>query len=351
MVPVVLRPYSGEILYSWLARTAAVYGVDHSDLLGFPATPWDLLAAPAPETLRGLAEFTRMPETALADLTIAGTDLPQRWWSIRQITPDPFAPNMEYTYHPTITFCRLCLWNDFITDGNEYLRLKWMAAVPTICPSHRVPMEDSCNFCSAWGLPISERTSRGFRFVCADCKRPFASPQIIGRTTLSPEILILLEFEAALRDALKNERNLRFPGAWIGPKSFLQMVEDLSWLLTRRTEGNGRLFVHHLNRTVFHISRRLYCLPQSRPWLGDFDARNRLGLLSYIAALVGGRWIRERLFLNPSPGHSGMAEALTWLCSSDRSTLRHRVAAWPQIGRNTVFTAAYIQLMQDLYTN
>jgi len=30
MVPVVLRPYSGEILYSWLARTAAVYGVDHS---------------------------------------------------------------------------------------------------------------------------------------------------------------------------------------------------------------------------------------------------------------------------------------------------------------------------------
>jgi len=108
MVPVVLRPYFGEILYSWLARTAAVYGVDHSDLLGFPATPWDLLAAPAPETLRRLAEFTRMPETALADLTIAGTDLPQRWWSIRQITPDPFAPNMEYTYHPTITFCRLC---------------------------------------------------------------------------------------------------------------------------------------------------------------------------------------------------------------------------------------------------
>jgi hypothetical protein len=117
-----------------------VYGVDHSGLLGFPATPWGLLAAPAPDTLRRLAEFTRMPETALADLIIAGTDLPQRWWSIRQITPDPFAHNMEYTYHPTITFCRLCLWNDFITDGNEYLRLKWMAAVPTICPLHRVAM-------------------------------------------------------------------------------------------------------------------------------------------------------------------------------------------------------------------
>ena len=128
--------------------------------------------------------------------------------------------------------------NDFITDGDEYLRLKWMAAVPTICPLHRVPMEDSCNFCSAWGLPISERTSRGFRFVCADCKRPFASPQIIGRTTLSAEIRIRLEFQPALRDAL-NERNLRFPGAWIGPKSFLQMVRRFV-LVTHEKDGRKR---------------------------------------------------------------------------------------------------------------
>ena len=83
-------------------RVARYYG--KRILLSFPATLWDLLAAPAPETLRRLAEFTRMPETALADLTIAGTDLPQRWWSIRQITPDPFAPSMEYTYHPTVVF-------------------------------------------------------------------------------------------------------------------------------------------------------------------------------------------------------------------------------------------------------
>ena len=336
---VVLRPYSGEILYSWLARTAAVYGVDHSGLLGFPATPWDLLAAPAPETLRRLAEFTRMPETALADLTIAGTDLPQRWWSIRQITPDPFAPNMEYTYHPTITFCRLCLWNDFITDGNEYLRVKWMAALPTICPLHRVPMEDSCNSCSAWGLPISVRTGRGFRFVCADCKRPFASPQISGKTTPSPENIVLLEFETAFGEALKNQRSLRFPGASIGPKYFLQMVEDLFWLLTRKTVGYGRLFVHHLHRTVFRISPRLYYRPQSRPWPGDFDARNRLGLLSHTAALAGGRSIREQLLLASAGRYYGMTEALTWLCSSDRSNLRQRVEAWPQIQRNTVFSA------------
>jgi hypothetical protein len=189
--------------------------------------------------------------------------------------------------------------------------VKSLVRVPTICPLHRVPMEDSCNSCSAWEPPIAVRTSRGFRFVCADCKRHLASPQIRGKTTPSPENIVLLEFEAALGEALKNERNLRFPGASIGPKYFLQMVEDLFWLLKRRAEGNAQLFVHHLHRTVFRISRQLYYLPQSRPWLGDFDARNRPGLLSHIAALAGGRSIRERLLLDPAPRHCGMTEALT----------------------------------------
>jgi hypothetical protein len=158
-----------------------------------------------------------------------------------------------------------------------YLRVKRMAAVPTICPLHHVPMEDSCNACSAWGLPISVRTSRGSRFVCADCKRPLASPQISGKTTPSPESIALLEFEATFGEALKNQRNLLFHGASIGPKYFLQTVEDLFWLLTRRAEGNAQLFVHHLHRTVFRISQRLDYLPQSRPRPGDFDARTGSG--------------------------------------------------------------------------
>ncbi len=342
MVPVILRPYSGEILYSWLARTTAVYGVDHSGLLGFPTTPWDLLAAPAPETLRRLAEFTRTPETALADLTIAGTDLPQRWWSIRQITPDSFAPNVEYTYHPTITFCRLCLWNDFITDGNEYLRLKWMAALPTICPLHCVPMEDSCNSCSAWGLPISVRTSRGFRFVCADCKRPLASPQIGSTTTASPGEHSLTRVRSSVPGCTQERKESAVPGRIDWPQVFLADGRRFV-LVTHEEDGRKRqLFVHHLHRTVFRISRRLHYLPQSRPWPGDFDARNRLGLLSHIAALAGGRSIRERLLLARARRHSGMTQALSWLRSSDRRALRRRVAAWPQIQRNTVFSADYI---------
>jgi hypothetical protein len=78
---------------------------------------------------------------------------------------------------------------------------------------------------------------------------------------------------------------------------------------------------------------------------GDFDARRwrrrfeRLGLLSHTAALAGGRSIREQLLLASARRYYGVTEALTWLCSSDRSNLRQRLEAWPQIPRNTVFSA------------
>jgi hypothetical protein len=113
--------------------------------------------------------------------------------------------------------------------------------------------------------------------------------------------------------------------------------------------GYGGLFVHHLHRTVFRISPRLYYLPQSRPWPGDFDARNRLGLLSHTAALAGGRSIREQLLLASARRYYGITEALTWLCSSDRSSLRQLVEAWPQIQRNTVFQRTEIIKEKFLY--
>jgi hypothetical protein len=64
-----------------------------------------------------------------------------------------------------------------------------------------------------------------------------------------------------------------------------------------------------------------------RPWPGDFDAQNRLGLLSHTAALAGGRSIREQILPASARQYYGMTEALTWLCSSDRSNLRQRVEA------------------------
>jgi len=62
-------------------------------------------------------------------------------------------------------------------------------------------------------------------------------------------------------------------------------------------------------------------------------------LLSHTAALAGGRSIREQILPASPRRYYGMTEGLTWLCSSDRSNLRQRVEAWPQIQRNAVFSA------------
>jgi hypothetical protein len=90
----------------------------------------------------------------------------------------------------------------------------------------------------------------------------------MGGTTPSPETIILLEFEAALRDALNNERNLRFPGARIGPKYFLQIVEDLSWLLTRRTrkETADYLFITLVVPFFAFPRGSATCLNHDRGW-------------------------------------------------------------------------------------
>ena len=73
----------------------------------------------------------------------------------------------------------------------------------------------------------------------------------------------------------------------------------------------------------------------SRQW------RNRLGLLSHIAALVGGRSIRERLLLPPARRHSGMTQALSWLRSSDRRTIRRRVAMAGNPKKHCIFSGLY----------
>ena len=286
-LPVVLRPYGGELLYSWLARIAALYRVSLCDLFNFSVSLWDLCIAPSPAVLPLLAEMTRLSSDVVHRLTIAASGIAPSWWNIRQVTPDAFSPNMVYQYRPTVYFCRLCLWHDIVSQGNEFLRKEWMVCIPTICPIHAVPMEDHCSACLSQEFPIFAKTSRGFRLLCAGCKRPLASPRFPGNAGRIPEVETLQAFEWALSCALKKEGSLQFPGASVGHQWFLQMVEDLLWLLLTSPREGFEHLVNWLNDTVVRVPRRLYRNPGARPWLGDFPIQIRRGLVSHLAALVG----------------------------------------------------------------
>jgi len=56
-LPVVLRPYPGELLYSWLARVAAVYSISIRELLTASASLWDLCVMPSGELVAYLCEM------------------------------------------------------------------------------------------------------------------------------------------------------------------------------------------------------------------------------------------------------------------------------------------------------
>ena len=335
-----LRLYGGELLYSWVARIAALYRVSLCELLKFSVSHWDLCIAPSPAVLPLLAEMTRLSSDVVHRLTIAASGIAPSWWNIRQVTPDAFSPNMEYQYRPTFKFCRLCLWHDVVSQGNEFLRKEWMVCIPTICPIHGVPMEDHCWNCLSGEFPIVVKTSRGFRLVCSRCGRQLATSDMPKKAAMIPQMEVLQHFESALSRALRNEGSLQFPGASVGPTFFLQTIEDLLWLLTRQREGLDQFFVHWLNDTVVRLPRRLYRNPGARPWLGDFPIQIRRGLIAHLAALAGGSAIRHRLFAFPGERYV-LREVLQTLCPPDAKDFERRLRAWPQMLQTLVFEPHY----------
>jgi len=151
-------------------RVAAVYNISIRELLTVSASLWDLCVMPSGELLASLCEITRLSSAVIRQLTISGSGIGQAWWNIRQIAPDVLFPNVEYEYRPLFKFCRLCLWDDLVSQRDQFIRAEWMLAIPTICLVHGVPIEEVCEACQAREFPIFASSRRGFRLVCGYCK-------------------------------------------------------------------------------------------------------------------------------------------------------------------------------------
>jgi hypothetical protein len=304
----------------------------------------ELCLEPSVSTLEALAAVTHLSAPEIRDLCVCSDQISQAWWNMRQITPDAFSPEMEYQFKPTIKFCRLCLWRDFTSEGNEFLRRQWVLCIPTICPIHGMPLEERCRTCPTSQLPSFVKTGRGFRLVCSSCTNFLAGSEVTlngDKIVATPQIKLLESFEAMVCDALSNRWNLGFPGGSVGPRDLLRTVEDLTWLITRTVEGLDQLFVHHLNDTRFRVPRYIYQLPKAHPWLGHFPISTRLGLISHLAALFGGASIRQQLFTDPKVPYALLAGGLKNLFPSDAKQLTRKIASWPDEHKSLVFEPNY----------
>ena len=297
---------------------------------------------PSGELVASLCEITRLTSDVIRQLTISASGIGQAWWNIRQIAPDVLFPNMEYEYRPSFKFCRLCLWDDSVSQRDQFIRREWMLAVPTICLVHGVPMEEVCETCQSREFPIFATSRRGFRLVYVHCRRVLAKPEFVGRSGFIPEVNTLKAFESALVHTLNKQWSFEFPAAWDGPRSFLQAVEDLLGLLLTRPREGFEHFVNWLDSTIIRVPQGLSRQPKARPWLGDFPLRIRRGFVSHLAALLGGHAVRQRLFAFPTKRYA-FAELLEKLSSPEAEKFKRRLATWPPTLRTLVFQAQSTQ--------
>src|SRR6516162_4517873 len=115
-----------------------------------------------------------------------------------------------------------------------------MVCIPTICPIHRVSMEDHCWTCLSGEFPIVVITSRGFRLVCPRCGRPLATSDMPKKAALIPQVEVLQRFESALSRALRNEGSLQFPGASVlAAAKEWGMAAAKEWARPPRDDGGG----------------------------------------------------------------------------------------------------------------
>jgi hypothetical protein len=231
--PVAFRPQCGELLYSWLARTAGVYGLCPEELLPqhrrFDAISL-LVHETSPEILKSLAAAASISTKALARHTLAGAypNWPSSW-----CVADDTTLAMEPV--PSLQICPRCIADANAECGVQSLRLIWQCSALTICRKHLTPLQKACIHCHWIGWPICSRIAfHRFRFFCRHCGNPLEGGAYSFYDTAGAAVRLLVRFENQLLRALAKQA---VEWCWIGyatPQEFLLLIEDLLWARAHR---------------------------------------------------------------------------------------------------------------------
>ncbi len=152
--PIKLKPYSDELLTSWLIRTSLANGTDPTSLTGAIWGSWrawtvDIDRAIPVEKLTSLIKASGLSLEALKELTLQPTieqitntsdvGLKKAWtWVIPTGTRNRTRTN-------GLHFCSKCLQD----DSKIYFKKSWRFAWNTVCPTHKILLSLSCPTCGS----------------------------------------------------------------------------------------------------------------------------------------------------------------------------------------------------------
>jgi TniQ len=330
--PVSLRPIRGELLYSWVARIAAVYGVSPQNLL------WGemrascistLLQRAEPSVLKNLAERTGKPEPALQRYTLAGTKpaLPPEWWlgCNRQTI---FLPE------PPLQVCPKCLAADLNSDsGTQFVRLRWQYAAQTLCRDHLTPLHEACLCCHRLDWPVCEKAAgRRFRFLCRYCGNPRERISWPGPEPGVIAVEMMVRFENQLLRALANHA---VDWVWVGyatPSNFLQLVKDLLWAMTRHRYDSKPIY--KLQTLSFPLPGRALTESATREWRLAPSAVRRCLLAAVLALLNPLRF--GAILQRANHSQPRWQDLLCRLTPQDVDALERKSWYWPPSAHNAL---------------
>lgn len=165
-LPVAPRPFSDELLSSWMARVATRFGLEVPDMTAYMAGQGDTLrllrqiddTAPDPELLKIWARGCRIDPARLERLSLKCRhhNRPRDW--------------ISSAGKGGVSVCFACFDADVAAGRDAYIRADWRLVERVVCPVHKEMLRDRCLECGAH-LRTSFRLRTGLlRVFCAKCE-------------------------------------------------------------------------------------------------------------------------------------------------------------------------------------
>jgi hypothetical protein len=331
---VAFRPLRGEILYSWLARTAGIYDLAPGDLL---APEKDglldvLVNGHGASAFKHLGVLTCMPKAALLRMTLRGIrpKWPEHWC----IAGPRLGSTPGDQLIPYLQVCPECLTSDIKEEsGTQFLRMRWQSAAVTICSKHRMPLQQTCVMCRHTDWPISSRIGvRRYGFVCRRCGSPQDQSKWRSDQSDDYSISLLARFEQQIVRALSNRAVY---WSWVGhaePGEFIRLIEDLLWALTLSCRQSRPIY--KLQTLSFPLGER-YLPVFSRDRWHTAPPHVRRCLLAAVLAIIGSA--QARALLDGSGTYaSRWCELLDCLDTKALAELERRSWLWPPAIHNAL---------------
>jgi hypothetical protein len=335
------RPFSDELLLSWISRVAAA---NHCEInILFPElahlSPYRLNCNPGESILHGLALATRLHYSTLLNLLLPSqfTAFAQlSFLKLAEVSEPRIDDDEEVSFHPP--FCQACAG-----DAEHALRdLYWKAETglptTTLCLQHHSFAMRICPECADTRLALRWEQNHSVVRCSRCCWRPapLAKHNIASADPAGPWDL-LCHLQRDIATALRGRTPSYFWFGEISPAQFLDLLNDLYWLL--RTPGlsvladplcsfcdsffwtsplsSARLLFHRTGHSSF---------PTWHP-----DSRAEL-LLALTATMLGPRacaTLKHQTFYPPVSDCYPFCWILRCMKTSHAHQLRDMASSWP----------------------